>query len=299
MPSTRIRLWIAVVATLGLALVGCGGGGGQSADKAAQAKGPIKIWYSNNADEVKWGKAVVAAWNQAHADRAGDRRGDPGRQELRGGHRGLDHGREHPLPDLQHRAGRGAAVPEAGRAGGAGFLQRRGVLHPGADRAAGRPVQVTRRQVLPDAVEDQPGDDLLQQGRLRQGRAGHQEPAAEDLRRVPGHLQDAGRQGRGQGGHLAGAVQRVLPVLVRLLPAVHRRDRQAAGRGRPAAVQHAGGCRSRRVLEADVQRRPGPAGAVQRRLVRRQEGGHGDRGAVGDRGVRRQGQVGGRADPDQ
>ena len=68
MPSTRIRLWIAVVATLGLALMGCGGGGGQSADKAAQAKGPIKIWYSNNADEVKWGKAVVAAWNQAHAD---------------------------------------------------------------------------------------------------------------------------------------------------------------------------------------------------------------------------------------
>ena len=68
MPSTRIRLWIAVVATFGLALVGCGGGGGQSADQAAQAKGPIKIWYSNNEDEVKWGKAVVAAWNQAHPD---------------------------------------------------------------------------------------------------------------------------------------------------------------------------------------------------------------------------------------
>ena len=44
MPSSRIRLWIAVVATFGLALVGCGGGGGQSADKAAQAQGPIKIW---------------------------------------------------------------------------------------------------------------------------------------------------------------------------------------------------------------------------------------------------------------
>jgi multiple sugar transport system substrate-binding protein len=69
MPSPRIRLWIAVVATLGLALVGCGGGGGdQTADQAAQASGPIKIWYSNNQDEVKWGKAVVAAWNQAHAD---------------------------------------------------------------------------------------------------------------------------------------------------------------------------------------------------------------------------------------
>ena len=69
MPSPRIRLWIAVVATLGLALVGCSRGGGtQTADQAAQATGPIKIWYSNNEDEVKWGKAVVAAWNKAHSD---------------------------------------------------------------------------------------------------------------------------------------------------------------------------------------------------------------------------------------
>jgi multiple sugar transport system substrate-binding protein len=70
MSSTRIRPLIAVVAVLGLALVGCtrGGGENQSADQAAQATGPIKIWYSNNQDEVKWGKAVVAAWNQAHAD---------------------------------------------------------------------------------------------------------------------------------------------------------------------------------------------------------------------------------------
>ena len=69
MPTTRIRLWIAVVATLGLAVVGCTRGGEtQSADQAAQATGPIKIWYSNNQDEVKWGKAVVAAWNQANAD---------------------------------------------------------------------------------------------------------------------------------------------------------------------------------------------------------------------------------------
>jgi multiple sugar transport system substrate-binding protein len=69
MPSSRIRLWIAIVATLGLAVVGCTRGGEtQSADQATQATGPIKIWYSNNQDEVKWGKAVVAAWNQAHAD---------------------------------------------------------------------------------------------------------------------------------------------------------------------------------------------------------------------------------------
>jgi multiple sugar transport system substrate-binding protein len=33
-----------------------------------QAKGPINIWYSNNEAEVGWGKAMVAAWNAAHAD---------------------------------------------------------------------------------------------------------------------------------------------------------------------------------------------------------------------------------------
>jgi multiple sugar transport system substrate-binding protein len=58
------------LAVLGAALAaaGCGGGGGGSAKDAAKATGPIKIWYSNNPEEVKWGKAVVAAWNAQHAD---------------------------------------------------------------------------------------------------------------------------------------------------------------------------------------------------------------------------------------
>jgi multiple sugar transport system substrate-binding protein len=69
MPSNRVRLWIAAVLALGLAVAGCARGGGTtSTEKANAARGPIKIWYSNNQDEVKWGKAVVAAWNQAHSD---------------------------------------------------------------------------------------------------------------------------------------------------------------------------------------------------------------------------------------
>jgi multiple sugar transport system substrate-binding protein len=69
MTNRRRRLYLAVTLTLGLALAACGGGGGnQNASKAASARGPIKIWYSNNAEEVKWGKAVVADWNQAHAN---------------------------------------------------------------------------------------------------------------------------------------------------------------------------------------------------------------------------------------
>jgi len=51
-------------------LVACGnsGGGAGDADAAAKARGPITIWYSNNAEEVAWGKQMVAAWNAEHAD---------------------------------------------------------------------------------------------------------------------------------------------------------------------------------------------------------------------------------------
>lgn len=48
------------------ALAGCSGSGGVSASKAADAHGPIKIWYSNNAQEIAWGEQMVASWNQAH-----------------------------------------------------------------------------------------------------------------------------------------------------------------------------------------------------------------------------------------
>ena len=34
-------------------------------DDAAK-HGPIKIWFSNNPEEVAWGKAMVAAWNADH-----------------------------------------------------------------------------------------------------------------------------------------------------------------------------------------------------------------------------------------
>jgi multiple sugar transport system substrate-binding protein len=54
---------------MGAGLAGCGGGAsGGTAESATTAKGPIKIWYSNNEFEVKWGKAMVASWNSAHPD---------------------------------------------------------------------------------------------------------------------------------------------------------------------------------------------------------------------------------------
>lgn len=45
---------------------GCGDGGGGG--DAAQATGPIKIWLSNNLQEITWGKETVKKWNENHPD---------------------------------------------------------------------------------------------------------------------------------------------------------------------------------------------------------------------------------------
>jgi multiple sugar transport system substrate-binding protein len=61
-----IIILIATIVTASM-LAACGGGGSSSqASDRQTAKGPITIWYSNNPNEVKWGKQVVAAWNAAH-----------------------------------------------------------------------------------------------------------------------------------------------------------------------------------------------------------------------------------------
>jgi multiple sugar transport system substrate-binding protein len=42
---------------------GASGGGSASSSDATTARGPIKIWLSNNTEELAWGKAMVADWN--------------------------------------------------------------------------------------------------------------------------------------------------------------------------------------------------------------------------------------------
>jgi len=64
----RLLKSVAALAALGLSLTACGGGGEGPSSEATTARGPITIWYSNNENEVKWGKAMVKAWNAAHAD---------------------------------------------------------------------------------------------------------------------------------------------------------------------------------------------------------------------------------------
>lgn len=63
-------LSVAVLTVMGAGLAGCesGGGDGGGPVPVTAAKGPIKIWYSDNESEVKWGQAMVESWNDAHPD---------------------------------------------------------------------------------------------------------------------------------------------------------------------------------------------------------------------------------------
>ena len=64
-----MRRHTAIAATLAvgaLALTACSGGGGGGS--AGEGRGDITIWYSNNEQEVTWGKQMVKAWNADHPD---------------------------------------------------------------------------------------------------------------------------------------------------------------------------------------------------------------------------------------
>ncbi|WP_022902466.1 sugar ABC transporter substrate-binding protein [Curtobacterium sp. B8] len=68
MQRRMLAIGTAIAAATALALTGCSGGGAASNSDAMKAKGPITIWYSNNEQEVQWGKAAVASWNKDHPD---------------------------------------------------------------------------------------------------------------------------------------------------------------------------------------------------------------------------------------
>ncbi len=63
----RSKVATATLALLALgATAACGGGSGDSGD--TEATGPIKVWLSNNPEEIAWGKQMVEAWNAEHPD---------------------------------------------------------------------------------------------------------------------------------------------------------------------------------------------------------------------------------------
>ncbi|HAM27811.1 MAG TPA: sugar ABC transporter substrate-binding protein [Microbacteriaceae bacterium] len=59
----RTVIGASVLLAAALALTACSGG---AATNSTGKRGPITIWYSNNEQEVVWGKQMVAAWNAKH-----------------------------------------------------------------------------------------------------------------------------------------------------------------------------------------------------------------------------------------
>jgi multiple sugar transport system substrate-binding protein len=55
-----------ITLALGFTAAGCGGDSGGSGDTSST--GPIKVWFSNNPEELAWGKQMVEAWNADNPD---------------------------------------------------------------------------------------------------------------------------------------------------------------------------------------------------------------------------------------
>ena len=66
MRMRRIAVSLVTAGIVAGTLAACGSSGGGGGSDAMKAHGPITIWYSNNEQEVQWGKSMVAAWNSAH-----------------------------------------------------------------------------------------------------------------------------------------------------------------------------------------------------------------------------------------
>ena len=60
------RIPLAAIAALALVAAAACGDSTSSGTDAAKSHGAIKVWFSNNAQEVAWGKQAVDAWNAAH-----------------------------------------------------------------------------------------------------------------------------------------------------------------------------------------------------------------------------------------
>ena len=225
------------------------------------AHGPITIWYSNNPQEVAWGKKMVAAWNAAHPDQKVTAQEIPAgksSEEVIGAAITAGH---HTVPGLQHLARGRPAVPEAGRPG-----RRSNDFPDGTQYIEARTGATADQYKSPDGKFYQmpwkcnPVMIFYNKELFKKAGLDPEHPPALDVRSSSSTPRASSSQQGGPGGHLARARPvGVLPAVVRLLPAVRRRDRQAARRERQGAVRLARGGKVARVLEDDVRRGLCPA----------------------------------------
>jgi len=64
----RTKAMATTMSVLALGVTAACGGGSGGSDDAATAEGPIKVWLSNNPEEIAWGEAMVEEWNADNPD---------------------------------------------------------------------------------------------------------------------------------------------------------------------------------------------------------------------------------------
>lgn len=65
----RTKVMTATLSVLALGMTAaCGGDGGGGEAAGADERGPIKVWLSNNPEEIAWGEGMVEAWNADNPD---------------------------------------------------------------------------------------------------------------------------------------------------------------------------------------------------------------------------------------
>ena len=287
----------AVVAAGALTLTACSGGGGGGSGDDLEGRGDITIWYSNNEGEIEWGKQMVEAWNADHPDEqvkaqeipAGDSSEAVIGAAITAGN----------APCLIFNTSP-AAVPQfekAGRARVAVELPGRRRLHR-THAAATTPTQYAS----PDGEfyqmpwKSNPVVIFYNKAMFTAGRA---RPRGARLSTYDEFLDTSRtlvRVGRRAVRDLPLAGQPVLPVLVRLLPAVRGRDAAARSSSRTARRPSTPKPGQRSPSSGrPCTRRGWPDRRVQRRLVRRRQLGDDDRRALGHRLLRRRRRLGRRA----
>ena len=255
----RVALTLAALLVGTVALSACGSDSGGTGTGASTTTGPIKIWYSNNEQEVKWAKQAVDAWNKAHADQmvtgeeipAGKSSEDVITAAITAGTTPCLIFNTSPAAVSGFQK-QGGLVDLSSFSDGASYIETR----TGADVAKQYQSSDGHYYQLP--WKSNPVMIFYNKKIFDEGRHRHREAAAGHLRRVPGHRQEDRRLEGRPVRHLPVAVERLLPAVVRLLPGLRGRDRrQATGDGRQEPVHLARGHGRDQLLEADLHRQAG------------------------------------------
>ena len=246
-------------------LAGCVSDGGGPPESANSSRGPIEIWLSTNPEEVAWGEEVVASWNSQHPDEKITAQQIPaGKTSEEVIYSSIVAGNA-PCVVMNTAP---SAVPQFEKAGGLVPVDTFPDGDSYIDERTGK--QVADQYRSPDGRFYQipwkvnPVMIFYNKELFAEAGLDPENPPlktwAEFLRDLP----DARGEGRGARCDLAGTVERVLPVLVRLLPAVRRADPAAARRGRQGDVRLPRRSGGRTVLADHVRGEARPAGEVQR-----------------------------------